>query len=119
LSDHHPGQQRGVDADPRAALDRGPYQALTADGMAVVGDHHPGREKDIVLDDGELRHIDTCVNANVVADHAAVVDRRLVPDAEMIADLVLFADNGAMAGLEVAADARTGIDHGEGPDVGM
>src|SRR5437016_5283077 len=59
------------------------------------------------------------MDAHVIADHAAIVDGRIVPDAEVIADLVFLPNHGAMTGFQVAADPGAGVDHRKSPDVGM
>ena len=116
LADDDFREERRVDPDAGASLDGRPLHAVTADRMAIVGDRHAWREEGIVLDDSELRDVDVAMDSNVVANHAAVVDRRVVPDAEVIADGVLLSNHRAMSGLQMMTDARPGVDHAERPN---
>jgi Mg2+/Co2+ transporter CorB len=72
--------------------------------MGIVRNHHPRSEKDVILKNGELRDIDIAMDTDMVTDNAAIIDGRIVPDIQEIPDLILFSDDGIMAGFQVCAD---------------
>src|SRR5690606_2872299 len=114
------GEDGNVNPHPRAALDGRPAgaRAFGAQGAHVIGNGDAGSQEGIVLDRGELGHVDVAVNLDVAADAAAVVNDRVAPDAHVVADDVLLADDHVVARLQAATDGRAGVDDRTGANIG-
>lgn len=112
--DYHPGKKCDVHSNPCAPFDRWALEMGTTEGMRIIGSFGARREKDVIFDGCELRHVNIAMDLHSVADHAPVIDGRVIPDIEAVADLIFFPDYHVMPRLQVAADRRSGIDHAKG-----
>ena len=121
LSDDHARQDGHVGADAGQTAHHGAalavFVARTVHGVRIVGEDGVGAHEHVVFDGHHLEEA-AGVDAHPAADAVAELQDGIGANGDVVAHDVVFADAGALAGLQAIAEGAAGIDGREGANDG-